>query len=168
MILAYFYPINDTHTLPEKDIATLHEIAFYSAKRGLTCPDEITRNRPDWESWIVASAKRRTLLTTYLFTTIYSTSAMSDSVSNELADVLAPDSESLWQASDRASWEAEYDRHLAKWQDGMVVIGEFWQSPKAGSKKTSERIKRWVTMADEFGMTLFAVTSHRHGCSWAR
>ncbi|GLI81612.1 hypothetical protein PoHVEF18_009997 [Penicillium ochrochloron] len=71
MLLAYFYPINDTHTLPEKDIATLHEIAFYSAKRGLTCPDETTRNRPDWESWVVSSAKRRTLLTTYLFTSIY-------------------------------------------------------------------------------------------------
>lgn len=32
------------------------------------------------------------------------------------------------------------------------------------TEKRRERIERWVRSADEFGMMLFAVTAHLHGC----
>jgi hypothetical protein len=113
----------------------------------------------------VASAKRRTLPTLFLFTCHYNASNnMPSFASNVLADVLAPESKALWQASDRASWVAEYNRHLAEWPDGMVVMGEFWRSPEAGSEQKSGRIERWLRSADEFGMMLLAVTAHLRGC----
>lgn len=94
--MAYFFPVKDIAILSENDIATLQELAFYSAKRALTCPAETTRIRPAWESWIAASAKRGTLLTIYLFTYIYNASKnMLNFASNELSDVLVPESKTL-------------------------------------------------------------------------
>ncbi|KAJ5378086.1 uncharacterized protein N7496_005495 [Penicillium cataractarum] len=167
MIMAYFFPMSDTTLLGETDIATLQELAFYSAKRGLACPAESKQTRPDWESWIVASAKRRTLVAIYLFINIYNASKdMPSFVSNELADVLVPQGKALWLASERAGWVTEYNRHLAKWEDGMLEVAELWRAPGVGvqTEKRRERIERWVRSADEFGMMLFAVTAHLHGC----
>lgn len=124
MLMAYFFPIDDTRVLEDSDIATLQELVFYPVKRGVACSAETTHTRPDWESWIVASAKRSTLLTMYLFISIYNASKdMTPFVSDELAEVLVPESKALWLASDRTSWATEYNRHLAKWEDGMLKSG---------------------------------------------
>ncbi|KAJ5152669.1 uncharacterized protein N7482_009147 [Penicillium canariense] len=165
MLMAYFFPIDDTSLLEDNDIIALQEIAFYSAKRGLACEAEVSRTRPSWECWIVASAKRRTVLTMYLFTSIYNASkGLPNFVAEELKEVLVPESKALWQASDRASWTTKYDRHLSKWEDGMLTLSELWRSPETGSETRRERIERWVQSADEFGMMLFAVCAHLHGC----
>ena len=132
-MMAYFFPMDDTQVLEDSDFVTLQEVAFYSVKRGFACPAETTQIRPDWESWIVASAKRRTVLTMYLFISIYNASKdLLNFVSDELAEVLVATSKTLWLASDRASWGAEYNRHMAKWRDGMLTIEEPWRSPETG------------------------------------
>ncbi|KAF7713940.1 Fungal Zn(2)-Cys(6) binuclear cluster domain-containing protein [Penicillium ucsense] len=130
--------------------------------------DDNTQTRPDWESWIVASAKRRTLLTMYLFISIYNASKNIPNVMhNELAEVIVPESTALWLARNRNAWVSEYNRHLGSWEDGILTIGELWKAPDtnaSSAEKRRGRIERWVMSADEFGMMLFAVTAHLRGC----
>ena len=49
----------------------LQDLACDVASSGLVCPGELSQARPDWESWIVASTKRRALYTMYLFDNIF-------------------------------------------------------------------------------------------------
>jgi hypothetical protein len=154
----HLFPRTDTiEDLNPFDTQTkMQEIAFRSARAGLTCRAEESHTRPTWESWIVASAKRRTLFTMYLLTNVYNTQvALPNFVAEELRGTLAPESKMLWEASDRAVWEREYDRHLSRWEDGMLEISELWRSAETGTEARREKIGRWLQSAVEFGMMLF-------------
>lgn len=101
----------------------------------------------------------------YLFTNVYNADkGLPNFLSDELRDILVPESKALWEASDRGSWAREYNRHLSKWEDGMLQISELWGSSETGSEVRRKRIGRWVQSTDEFGMMLFAVCAHIHGC----
>ncbi|KAJ5399344.1 hypothetical protein N7465_009833 [Penicillium sp. CMV-2018d] len=143
----------------------MQEIAFRSAKAGLTCRAEESHTRPSWESWIVASAKRRTLFTMYLFANVYNAEVgLPNFVAEELRGTFAPESKIIWEASDRAFWEREYNRHLSRWEDGMLEISELWKSTETGTDARREKIERWLQSVDEFGMMFFSVCAHIHGC----
>lgn len=101
----------------------------------------------------------------YLFTNVYNSDhGLPNFLSEELRDIFVPESKALWEASDRGSWTREYNRHLSKWEDGMLLISELWGSSEMGSEAKRKRIGRWVQSTDEFGMMLFAVCAHIHGC----
>ncbi|KAJ5773679.1 hypothetical protein N7457_008575 [Penicillium paradoxum] len=165
----HFFPaantIEEAHPAENQTQINMQEIAFRSAKTGLTCRTEQCKARPRWESWIVASAKRRTLFTMYLFTNVYNTQVgLPNFVAEELRGVMVPESKILWRASSRTDWEREYNRHLSRWEDGMLEISELWKSSDTGTDAQRERIERWLQSADEFGVMLFAVCAHIHGC----
>ncbi|KAJ5594676.1 uncharacterized protein N7459_000884 [Penicillium hispanicum] len=165
VLMAYYHPLETTTLVDDSLIVALQDLAFRTAKTGLTTPAETAHTRPHWESWIAASAKRRTLLTMYLFTSVYNAArGLPNFVADELKDVLVPESKALWAARSRTAWERAYTRHLSRWPDGMLQISELWRSPATGSEARRERIVRWVEEADEFGMMLFAVCAHIHGC----
>ncbi|KAJ5452491.1 hypothetical protein N7445_000674 [Penicillium cf. griseofulvum] len=165
----YFFPgagtLEEHQSFDTQTHIRMQEIAFQSAKVGLTCRAEESQTRPNWESWIVASAKRRTLFTMYIFTNVYNTQlGLPNFVAEELRGTMAPESKILWEASNRAVWEREYNRHLSRWEDGMLKISELWKSAETGTDARRERIERWLQSADEFGMMFFAVCAHIHGC----
>ncbi|KAJ5499500.1 hypothetical protein N7453_008551 [Penicillium expansum] len=165
----YFFPRTDTVEVPNpfdtQAQIQMQEIAFRSAKTGLKCRAEESQTRPSWESWIVASAKRRTLFTMYLFTNVYNTQVgLPNFIAEELRGTMAPESKILWEATDRTFWEREYNRHLSRWEDGMLEISELWKSAETGTDARREKIERWLQSADEFGMMLFSVCAHIHGC----
>ncbi|KAJ6135947.1 hypothetical protein N7512_001107 [Penicillium capsulatum] len=165
LITAYFFPIGNTSLVDDSSLITIQNLAFRTAKAGFTCKAELSHMAPTWESWIIASSKRRTLLTMYLFTNVYNfDKGIPNFLSKELGNALAPESKVLWEASDRLSWTREYNRYLSKWEDGLLQLSELWQSPETGSEAKRKRIERWLQAADEFGMMLFAVCAHIHGC----
>ncbi|KAJ5469304.1 hypothetical protein N7539_008922 [Penicillium diatomitis] len=147
-LMAHSFPLGEISLIDDVDIRRLQDLAFFSAKRGVT--------------------KRRTLLTMYLFISLYNASKNIPNVMhNELAEVIVPESKALWLARDRNAWVSEYNRHLGRWEDGMLTIGELWKAPDgdaSSAEKRRGRIERWIMSADEFGMMLFAVTAHLHGC----
>lgn len=162
---AYFSPIENASLVDDMSIITLQELAFRAAKAGFTCKAELSRTRPSWESWIIASAKRRTLFAMYLFTNMYnSVKGLPNFLADELRGMLVPESKALWEAHDRTSWTREYNRHLSRWEDGMLQISELWKSEETGSEARRKRITKWVQSTDEFGMLLFTVCAHLHGC----
>ncbi|KAJ5960690.1 uncharacterized protein N7479_007840 [Penicillium vulpinum] len=165
----HFFPataaVEESDSFDSQAQIKMQEIAFRSAKAGLICRAEQHKTRPSWESWIIASAKRRTLFTMYLFTNVYNTQVgLPNFVAEELRGTMAPESKILWQASDRAVWEREYNRHLSRWEDGMLEISELWKSAATGTDARRKKIERWLQSADEFGMMLFSVCAHIHGC----
>ncbi|KAJ5101330.1 hypothetical protein NUU61_003552 [Penicillium alfredii] len=166
LIISYFFPIDANNSLVnDSAMVTLQEQAFHAAKAGVSCTTEVSRTRPNWESWIVASAKRRTLFTMYLFSSVYNAQkGLPNFVADELSSLAVPEGKALWEAPDRGSWEREYNRHLSRWEDGILKISELWRSSQTGSEERRKRIERWLQSADEFGMMLFAVCAHIHGC----
>lgn len=145
-------------------MVTLHELAFRAARAGLVSRAELARSRPTWESWIVASAKRRAIFAFYLLSSVYNAdNHVPNFLAEEMREVYVPDAKRLWEARGRDEWEREYSQYLSEWQDGLMVISELWHSPDNGSARRRERIDRWVQSADEFGMMLFAVCVHLHG-----
>ncbi|KAJ5163855.1 uncharacterized protein N7500_005685 [Penicillium coprophilum] len=165
----HFFPgtetVDEPHAFDNQTQIEMQEIAFRSAKGGLICKAEESQTRPNWESWIVASAKRRTIFTMYLFTNVYNTQlGLPNFVAEELRGTMAPEGKILWEASDRTVWEREYNRHLSRWEDGMLEISELWKSAETGTDARRERIERWLQSADEFGMMFFSVCAHIHGC----
>jgi hypothetical protein len=164
-ILMYFSPLGNVSAVTDKTMMTLMELAFRTAQNGLFCTAEITHTRPNWESWIVVSAKRRAIYTMYLLSSVYNSDrGLPNFVADEMKGVYVPESRVLWEATDRGVWEKEYDRHLLEWEDGMLEISELWRSAETGSTERRERIGKWVRGVDEFGMMLFAVCAHIHGC----
>ncbi|RJE26819.1 C6 finger domain protein [Aspergillus sclerotialis] len=164
-MIAYFTPIHGMTLINDSSMITLQEMASRTAQNGLISMGEINRTTPRWESWIIASAKRRAIFTLYLFTSVYNADhSVPNFIAYELAGVYAPDMKELWEAKSRAEWERQYKRYLSVWEDGPLLISEMWWSPETGSTERRNRIDRWVQGVDEFGMMLFGVCSHIHGC----
>jgi hypothetical protein len=130
---------------------------------GLVCPAEVSKIRPDWESWIIACAKRRTLYTLYLFDNVFcSAHNLPTFLGEELESLPAPARKSLWEAADRKVWEQTYMAHLTEWPDGGLRIDELWPDLSQDSREKQQRVDRWLQSVDEFGMMLFAVTHITH------
>ncbi|KAL4863848.1 hypothetical protein BDV12DRAFT_177002 [Aspergillus spectabilis] len=161
----YFSPPPGLTLVTDKTMITLMELAFRTARHGLLSVSELSRITPTWESWIVASTKRRTIYAMYLFSSVYNAEhLLPNFVADELRGVFVPEGKGLWEARDRVAWAKEYDRHLQEWPNGMLEISELWKSGETGSARRRERIERWLKTVDEFGMMLFAVCAHLHGC----
>lgn len=142
----------------------LQDFACDIASPGLVCPAELSQQRPDWESWIVASTKRRSLYTTYLFDNLFcSLNGLPTFLGEELESLPAPASKTLWEASNRAMWTTEYNIYLSEWAEGSLRIDELWPAPETGIEERRKRVDRWLESVDEFGMMLFAITLATHG-----
>ncbi|KAL1970400.1 hypothetical protein VTN77DRAFT_5561 [Rasamsonia byssochlamydoides] len=164
-LLGYFSPIGDGNLVDHSTIMHLQELGCRVSATGLMCAAELSHTRPRWESWLVATAKRRTLHTMYLFSNVFNaTHHMPVYLAYELKAVPVSSNRLLWEARDRAGWEREYDCHLSVWADGEFLISELWRSPETGTPARRERIDRWLRTADDFGMMLFATAAHLHGC----
>jgi hypothetical protein len=167
-MMAFFLHSHDDSPLAGRDIMiNLQEIACEVALTGLVCPAELSNSRPDWESWIIASSKRRTLFAMYMFEGVVdSARGIPHFLADELASLPAPSSRSLWLAPTREIWEREYNLHLSEWLGGGLQIDELWPQPLAGREERQKRINRWLGSVDEFGMMLYALTSftHHSGC----
>ncbi|WVO17502.1 hypothetical protein L204_105195 [Cryptococcus depauperatus] len=161
-ILIYFSLCGD---FSENTMITLMDLAFRTCRKGLFCTAEIERTKPTWESWIVAAAKRRAVFILYIFSSIYNADRLlPDFIANELRSVYVPGHKALWGADNRETWNKVYDQYLSDWEDGSLVISELWASLEREEPKQRERVERWVQTVDEFGMTIFALCAHIHGC----
>jgi hypothetical protein len=146
-------------------ILSLQDLAFRSAKTGLKCEAELAGTCPTWKAWILASAKRRTVLTMFLFISIYrSESGLSNFLFEELGDIVAPESKALWEAVNAEIWTSEYREHLVEWGGAGITISELF-NPRQHSEGVVERRRRWVESKDGFGTMLFSVFAHVYGCS---
>ncbi|PYH49754.1 Zn(II)2Cys6 transcription factor domain-containing protein [Aspergillus saccharolyticus JOP 1030-1] len=165
-VMLYFSPrLAAPAAVTDKVMITLMELAFRTARNGFFCAAELSHSRPTWESWIVVASKRRAIFAMYLFCSVYNSDRLLPNfIADEVRGVFAPEGRSLWEAPDRETWEREYERHLLTWEDGMLEISELWRSQDTGTVEQRERIERWLQTVDEFGMLLFGVTAHIHGC----
>jgi hypothetical protein len=146
----------------------LQELASMTAGGGIMCTEEQQRQRPRWESWIVAEAKRRTLYTMYLFDNVLSQHE-GDPIflGTELKGLPAPASKTLWEAKGRRDWDLKYNLHLLQWPDRDFAINELWEMPPKAPTATlvdrAQRVDRWLEDLDEYGVMMYAVTSSIHG-----
>lgn len=161
-------------------ISALHDLASTVSATGIICPEEIgdspTRSSavPQWESWIIAESKRRTVFCVYMFEDLHNfENNAATYLADELATLLAPTSKWLWQANDRTSFERQYSDYITAWDgENSLRISEFWPREidqdgddadfEARRQKTEERISRWTETVDEFGMFLLAVCTVTH------
>ncbi|OLN96288.1 hypothetical protein CCHL11_04442 [Colletotrichum chlorophyti] len=146
----------------------LQELACATAKRGLACPTERQADRPRWESWIVAEAKRRTLFTMCLFdSALLAHDGLPTHLATELRGLPAPSSKCLWETRDRLDWKTKYDLHLAASKEGALRIEELWPVPPEFGPddvaRRRDRVDTWLEDLDEFGTMVYAVTSCTHG-----
>lgn len=164
-MMAFFSSDNDESPVNRETMINLQEFACDITCTGLVCRGELSNARPDWESWIVASTKRRSLYTMYMFDSVFSSlEGLPSFIAEELESLPAPSSKALWEASRRNVWEREYNLHLSSWEFGGLTINELWPLPATGAEERRERVSRWLRSVDEFGMMMFAVTSITHGC----
>ncbi|KAL1836747.1 hypothetical protein VTK73DRAFT_4934 [Phialemonium thermophilum] len=167
-VLLYFVPLEGFARANDGTMITLHEMAFRTARKGLVCAaEEAGGSQPAWESWIVAATKRRAIFSLSLFDIVYNAERQAPTfVSDELRDAFVPEGRAVWQATTRAKWQREYARYWSLWEGdgrGAVRICELWTPPETGARERRDRIDRWVEVADEFGMMLFALCVHIHG-----
>ncbi|KAF2501736.1 hypothetical protein BU16DRAFT_451295, partial [Lophium mytilinum] len=164
-IMAFLPPLPNTQIVGHSTFVSLQEMASNASATGLACTAELSQTRPTWETWIVASAKRRTIYASYLFNNVFNAiNGVGTYLADELTGLPLPATKALWECQNRVHWESEYDTYLGSWKDGEIQIAELWRSEATGSPERRERVERWVHAADEFRMTLFAVCCHIHGC----
>ncbi|KAJ9616498.1 hypothetical protein H2200_000217 [Cladophialophora chaetospira] len=166
LLYAIMLFFNDTSTIGsiEQDVVmNLQQLAGDVAGKGTLCFAETEGTRPDWESWIVASAKRRTLFATSLFDNLVNfTQGSLSFVAVELASLPAPSSKVLWNARTRQSWNQAYNQQLGHSNDGELLISDLWPQSDANFEVLQPKIDRWLSSVDEFGMMIYAVTSHTY------
>ncbi|KAH8812159.1 hypothetical protein F5884DRAFT_304253 [Xylogone sp. PMI_703] len=167
--MVLFFQLNQSCNDHFRTIMTnLQELACSSARRGLVCAADQRRARPRWEEWIVAEAKRRTLLVMYLFDSILSTQeGLPTFLGTELQGLPTPANKLLWQAPTRYEWEREYNIYMAEWMEGGLTIDELWPTPadldEIGIARRRARVDRWLENLDEYGTMLYAIMRCTHG-----
>jgi len=162
--MIYFHPSYSTSLFNQDIMIKLQDLAGEVASKGTLCPAEVSGTRPDWESWIVAATKRRTLFAAYLFDNIVSCgTGLPCFIGSELASLPVSASKVLWEARNRQAWNTAYNLHLSQWNDGELLISELWPQPEADPAVRQRRIERWLSSVDEFGMMIYAVTAVTYG-----
>lgn len=112
----------------------------------------------------MASAKRRTLYAMYMFDNVFNSfHGIPCFIGDELASLPAPASKTLWSAMSKEVWEQEYNFQLARWEGGILRLGELWPQLDPVGTKREKRINCWLESVDEFGMMLFATVVHTYG-----
>jgi len=160
-----FFEHSSPKRLVEQDVMIkLQSLAGDVAGSGTICPAERRDTRPDWESWIVASAKQRTLFVTSMFDNLVNFALGTPSfIATELAELPAPSSKRLWESSNRKAWNMAYNQHLSDWREGPFLISELWPQADMNSARRQQRLSKWLSGVDEFGMMIYSVTSHTYG-----
>ena len=153
-IMLFYGPADtrDTGLIDHTMISNLQEMASHVSMTGLVCSAELASTRPSWESWIVAQAKRRTILTMSQFDNVFNAANGNLMfIAEELGDLPLPASRDLWYATTREAWEKEYDRHLREWDEeigGQVFLSELWRPVDTMSDERAverqRRIEKWV------------------------
>jgi hypothetical protein len=142
-------------------MAKLETVAYSLSLSGFVTKEEIEHTRPSsWEKWILAAAKRRTILVLYLFTLIFSSiNHLPLYIFNSLKYLPSPEARSLWKARNKEEWGRAYNRWLVTWQNGgpfMFVELVQWTYPdcenQSDKSAAEERWQTWLADADEFGM----------------
>ncbi|CAI6091983.1 unnamed protein product [Clonostachys chloroleuca] len=149
-------------------VMNLQVLACSAAKIGLVCKEEQQHSRPPWEAWILAEAKRRTLYTMYLFDSMLASQDGAPTfLGIELRGLLAPGGKSLWRAETRREWVTAYNFFLVRWGEGGLKINELWPIPAEFNDLDivvrQQRVEQWLEDIDEFGITIYAITSATHG-----
>jgi hypothetical protein len=163
MYVIMLFSMSDPNKLDADLAMNLQSLAGDAAGKGTICPAEAQGTRPDWESWIIAAAKRRTLFTTSIFDNLVNFTTGSPSfVAVELASLPAPASKQLWESATRWEWQQCYNEELGHWKDGQLLISDLWPFSKPLTEEQNRRIDQWLLGVDEFGMMIYAVTSHTY------
>lgn len=163
-----FFQLGQAHSpVLREAMMNLQHLACATGRRGLMCILESQHARPQWDSWILVEAKRRTLYTMYLFDGLLSAhDSLPTALGTELTGLPAPSSKQLWQAETRHSWETAYNTYLADPLHGLR-IDELWPIPDglndASISHRRDRVDHWLQEVDEYGTMLYAVTSCTHG-----
>ncbi|KAI6767569.1 hypothetical protein HG530_005578 [Fusarium avenaceum] len=161
--MVLFFHLSPVSMFLRQAIINLQDIACLTSQQGLVCVAEQQGIRPQWEAWIVAEAKRRTLYTMYFLDNVLSTQdGLPTYLGHELKGLYAPSSKILWQA-DQTEWERAYNSHLAEWTEGTFQLDQLWPIPSDSSDREIQQRQiqtdRWLEGVDEFGTMLYAVTS---------
>lgn len=166
--MVLFFRLNeDSLHFRRQAMMDLQTLACSSSRGGLVCVAESTSAHPQWETWIIAEAKRRTLFTMYLFDSLLSAEeGVPTLIGTELAGLPGPAARQLWTASSRKDWETAYNMYRSEWVQGFC-IDELWPVPPnldpSGILARRSRVDRWLEDVDEFGTMLYAVTCSTHG-----
>ncbi|KAJ7352682.1 hypothetical protein DFH08DRAFT_913423 [Mycena albidolilacea] len=160
----YMFFCTDPDTRAMIDTATminLQELASAMSLTGLYPSGMQERPLPDWESWIVAEAKRRTLYIMYSFDHVFNYYHDTTSyIGTELGHLPLPAHKGLWAATTENSWKTEYERFTREWPSEAPRLEDLWpQEAEVVVKERRERADRWVESADEFGMFMFAMSN---------
>lgn len=144
-------------TIPQEMKINLQELTARSAQEGLLCPSEQTGSCPDYFSWILAEAKRRTLYAVYMLDDVINTLGnMPCVLGDELGILPMSCSKMLWLAcSSQETWEQEYNVTLASGKH--LRLEELWMHP--ADEKTRKRREGWLAAVDEFGLMIYAIAS---------
>ncbi|KIW19320.1 hypothetical protein PV08_03614 [Exophiala spinifera] len=162
-IMLYFTPRSGSNYIEQDTLIQLQALAADLASKGTLCWAEAHGSRPEWEAWIVASARRRTLFAAYLFDNLVNFYLGSPSyIAKELAGLPAPGSKQLWDAPTRHSWNAAYNQQLSQWTDGQLLINDLWPRAELPSDSLKRKVDQWLSSVDEFGMMLYSVISHTY------
>ena len=162
-ILAFFDKDLGDKVVNVSTMIDLQQLASQVALSGLMCHEELDHCKPSWESWIMATIKRRTLYSMYMFDNVFNTIHGAPCYqSQELGNLPASGNGKLWNASNAQSWSKEYDLYMNNWRDGQLQMCEFWPGTKDVAKRET-RLTKWAKEADAYGTMLMAVCIMIHG-----
>jgi hypothetical protein len=138
-------------------LAILQEVGFQVSQSTLDLPEEVSHTRPQWEDWILAGCKRRTLMVLYSFEWINTTlNDLAIKPCMHIKHMLAPTGKVLWGASTREKWQSCYDRWLGRWAGmGNYTIEDLKKTLTI--QDLDIRSEMWLAEADEFGLLFMSM-----------
>lgn len=161
-IMAFYAPenANKNPIMDANTIINIQQITYRLAMsgHGVVTHAEKSHARPEWEEWIVVSAKRRVILAVYFFDCVFNTANdLPNFPADELEFLPAPGGKVLWQARSSEQWKPAYNMWLARWDAGAFTMGDLMKSPD-GDQQAEDRLQMWLSEVDEFGlMVMLAV-----------
>jgi hypothetical protein len=149
--------------LPESLFRSLRDVFIFAATTGLMLPEETTKERPDWASWVHISSKRRSVLALYLLHWAYSVYHSLPSYDcRDLGMMPALAARYLWQADNQEQWKQLYLKWLVMWEGKQYMQWEFFTvNPGVTLDRRSEL---WLEDADEYGIMFMGIS--KSGALW--
>lgn len=145
---------NRTHLVEQALIFGLQDICLEVATFGVLLNAEVNSKIPDWNEWVVAASKRRTVLAAHTILWIWSLLyAYPPSACRELGFMPSPAPKILWNARND-DWQTLYQECMRPSPGGPHRLGELQILRE--EVETDPRTQIWLEEADEFGVLLMS------------
>ncbi|KAH8690511.1 hypothetical protein BGW36DRAFT_388879 [Talaromyces proteolyticus] len=120
------------------------------------CQDERVNPSQNWEDWVFAESRRRTVIVWLVITQmVHIKIGVPCDIFEGFQEIPLPSPKSLWEAKTRSAWQSAYDMYKTMPRIGLDLFGDLLDAHRRSDIRSNQlKLDSWNAVMDHMGILL--------------